>query len=115
MQKAARPCSEFSPSQMSNNRVQKGVDTGWDQIYSLARSAKGERGGEEQKKEDKQAPSLSHTRATAAGREPDFSWRFCLCFSSSLSENQEVKTPNLDVYLKYIKILLIASSYTILH
>lgn len=56
--------------------------------------------GEEQKKEHKQAPSLSHTRATAAGREPDFSWSFCLCFSSPLSENQEVKAPNLDVYLK---------------
>lgn len=60
--------------------------------------------GEEQKKEHKQAPSLSHTRATAAGREPDFSWSFCLCFSSPLSENQEVKAPNLNVYLKYIQI-----------
>lgn len=56
-----------------------------------------EKGREEQKKEDKQAPSLSHTRATASGREPDLSWSVCLCFFP-LSENQgQVKPPNLDI------------------
>lgn len=49
--------------------------------------SEGWKGRKEQKKEDKQTPSVSHTRATAAGKEPDLSWSICLCLFP-LSENQ---------------------------
>lgn len=52
----------------------------WDGIRYTALPGQGRGKGEGKTKEDKQAPSLSHTRATASGREPDLSWSICLCF-----------------------------------
>lgn len=56
---------------MSSNGGEK--DTGMGSDIQPSQVSEGGKGREEQKKEDKQAPSLSHTRATAAGREPDLS------------------------------------------
>jgi len=50
-----------------------GEDTGMGSDIQPSQVSEGRKGREEQKKEDKQAPSLSHTRATAAGRKPDLS------------------------------------------
>lgn len=57
--------------------------------------SEGGKGREEQKKEDKQAPSLRHTRATAAGKEPDLSWSICLCFFPPLTKRRRSEATKL--------------------
>lgn len=90
--KAASSCDELIPSQVSSKGGEKDTGMGSD-IQPCQVSIGGK--GREKTEEDKQAPSLSHTRATASGREPDLSWSICLCFFP-LRKTRESKATKLS-------------------
>lgn len=114
-QKAAKSCNKFSPSQMSSKRGQKnkhwmGSDTAPSEV---SEGGKG-RGKNRRKKISRPLHWVIPELLLLEGSQI-LAGAFASAFFPPLSENQEVKAPNLDVYLKYSQILPTVSPYSVLH